>query len=177
MLDSNPVPLKGVVEVDETYIGGKRRGVGQGSKVGKTLVIAAVQRGGPVRFKVEKRADKKTLHTFLRAVVDDDCERIMTDEHPGYEGCGDHDTLHQTVNHSDEEWVRADVHTNTVEGVWSLMNRSIVGSYHQLSAKHLPAYLDEMAFRFNNRENPYLFRDTLLRLIAAPTLRYEKLTA
>jgi hypothetical protein len=73
--------------------------------------------------------------------------------------------------------VRADVHTNTVEGVWSLLKRSIVGSYHQLSVKHLPAYLDEMAFRFNNRENPYLFRDTILRLLQAESLPYSKLTA
>jgi len=69
----------------------------------------------------------------------------------------------------------ADVHTNTVEGVWSLLKRSVVGSYHQLSAKHLPAYLDEMAFRFNNRENPYLFRDTLIKLVESDNLAYKAL--
>ena len=81
------------------------------------------------------------------------------------------------MNHSAEEWVRGDVHTNGIEGVWSLFKRSIVGSYHQLSTKHLPAYLDEMAFRFNNRENPYLFRDTLLKLIKADSLPYSELIA
>jgi hypothetical protein len=64
-----------------------------------------------------------------------------------------------------------------VEGVWSLFKRSIVGSYHQFSEKHLDAYLDEFAFWFNNRENPFLFRDTLLRLIAAYGLPYSKLVA
>jgi len=73
--------------------------------------------------------------------------------------------------------VRGQVHTNTVEGVWSLFKRSIVGSYHQLSAKHLDSYLDEMAFRFNNRENPYLFRDTLLKLIHSENLPYQALIA
>jgi hypothetical protein len=68
-------------------------------------------------------------------------------------------------------------HTNTVEGVWSLFKRSIVGSYHQLSAKHLQAYLDEMAFRFNNRENPYLFHETLAKLVESENLPYRQLVA
>lgn len=66
-------------------------------------------------------------------------------------------------------------HTNTVEGVWSLLKRSIVGSYHHLSAKHLPAYLDEISFRYNNRHNEYLFRDTVLALVAADAVPYKSL--
>lgn len=76
-----------------------------------------------------------------------------------------------------EEWVRGDVHTNTVEGVFSLFKRSIIGAYHQVSQKHLGAYLDEFEFRFNNRENPYLFRDTLRKLLGAETLPYRKLVS
>ena len=94
-----------------------------------------------------------------------------------YEGIGDDDTRHETVNHSADEWVRGDVHTNTVERVWSLFKRSIVGTYHQHSVKHLPAYLDEIEFRFNNRENPYLFRDTLLVLLHGDPLPYKELVA
>ena len=94
-----------------------------------------------------------------------------------YKGIADHDTGYETVNHSAEEWVRGDVHTNSIEGVWSLLKRSIVGSYHKLSAKHLDAYLDELEWRFNNRDNPYLYRDTLLKLIQSENLLYEKLTA
>jgi hypothetical protein len=73
--------------------------------------------------------------------------------------------------------VRGDVHTNTIEGVCSLFKRSIIGSYHKLSVKHLPAYLDEMEFRYNNRSNPYLFRDTLLVLLSGDALPYKSLTA
>ncbi len=65
--------------------------------------------------------------------------------------------------------------TQSIESAWSLLKRSIVGSYHQLSEKHLQAYMDEFAFRFNNRENPYLFRDTLRRLIDADALTYRSL--
>ena len=94
-----------------------------------------------------------------------------------YQGLSDEDTRHETVNHSEREYVRGDVHTNSIENVWSLFKRSVVGSYHKLSAKHLPAYLDEMEWRFNNRENPYLFRDTLKALLSADVLTYESLTA
>ena len=71
--------------------------------------------------------------------------------------------------------MQANPHINTIEGVWSLFKRSIVGSYHHLSAKHLDAYLDEMAFRFNNRHNAYLFRDTLLQLLRSTNMPYQAL--
>jgi len=167
--------LSGTVEVDETWIGGKRRNVGRGYKRDKTMVLGAVARGGEVRFKVATRRDKNTLHTFIKSVVADDTDAIHTDEWNAYDGIADGNTRHETVNHSADEWVRADVHTNTVEGVWSLFKRSIVGSYHQLSAKHMDSYLDEMAFRFNNRANPYLFRDTLMKLIHSENLPYSQL--
>lgn len=177
MLDENPIPLSGIVEVDETFIGGKKHGVRGFSANYKAMALGAIQRGGKVRLKVEKRPNRKTLHGFIHGTVDDKAEAIMTDDWNPYDGIADHNTRHETVSHRQKEWVRADVHTNTVEGVWSLFKRSIVGSYHQLSTKHLPAYLDEMAFRFNNRNNPFLFRDTLLRLLASGTLPYERLTA
>ena len=71
--------------------------------------------------------------------------------------------------------MRGNVHTNNIESVWSLLKRSIIGSYHKVSTKHLDAYLDELEWRFNNRENPYLFRDTLLRLLGCPGLEYKAL--
>jgi transposase-like protein len=85
-------------------------------------------------------------------------------------------TLHVTVDHFRKEWVRGIVHKNTLENVWSLFKRSIVGSYHQVSVKHLNRYVDEFEFRFNNRNNPYLFRDTLLRLLQTSNLEYKELT-
>jgi hypothetical protein len=73
--------------------------------------------------------------------------------------------------------VRGIVHTNTLERVWGLFKRSIIGSYHQVSVKHLDRYLDELEFRFNNRDNPFLFRDTLLRLLVTSNLEYKNLNS
>lgn len=103
-------------------------------------------------------ADRKTLHKFINDHAAPD--NVYTDEWPAYQGIKNEVVNHETVNHSVSEWVRGDVHTNSVENVWSLLKRSIMGSYHQVSAKHLDTYLDELEWRFNNRENPYLFRDT-----------------
>lgn len=179
MEEDSPVPLSGIVEVDETYVGGKSRGVkgkgGPGRGTKKAMVIGAVQRGGEVRIRVGDRPNKATLHAFIRENVADDAEAIHTDAWQAYGGIGDADTAPEFVSHNQGEWIRGIVHTNTVEGVWSLLKRSIVGSYHQLSTKHLPAYLDEVAFKFNNRDNPYLFRDTLLRLIHGETLPLKEL--
>ena len=178
MKEANPAPLKGTVEVDETYIGGHRRHVGHKAyRANKTMVLGAIERGGNVRLRVERRNDRKTLHEFIKKNTLPETARIVTDEWPAYRGIADHDTKHETVNHHEEEWVRGDVHTNTVEGVWSLFKRSVVGSYHQVSAKHLDRYLDEFEWRFNGRKNPYLFRDTMMRLLGAHALTYEALTA
>jgi transposase-like protein len=177
MDEVNPKPLCGIVEVDETYVGGKKRHVGSGNMDNKAMVLGAIERGGPVRFRVEKRrrATRKVLHEFIASTTDPGTPRIMTDQNPGYLGIADEDTTHETVNHHMEEWVRGDVHTNSVENVWSLLKRSIVGSYHQVSKKHLGVYLDELEWRFNNRDNPYLFRDTLVRLLNSPNMEFKEL--
>jgi transposase-like protein len=177
MLEVNPKPLTGIVELDETYVGGKKRYVGRGSLEGKTMVLGAIERGGEVRLRVDRRkkASKKVLHAFVAETTDPKAERLMTDEAPGYLGIADSDTKHETVNHRAEEWVRGDVHTNGIEGVWSLFKRSIVGSYHQVSTKHMDAYLDEFEWRFNQRDNPYLFRDTVIRLLNSPKMEFKEL--
>ncbi len=105
----------------------------------------------------------------IRAAMKDDGGPLLPGAVEGDESHHDH------VVHTKDEWVRGQVNTNSVEGVWSLFKRSVVGPYHRLSAKHLPAYLDEFEFRFNNRHNPYLFRDTLKRLVEAETLEYKHL--
>lgn len=175
MDEAKPMPLSGVVEIDESYIGGKKRYVGRGNMDGKTMVLGAIQRGGEVRLKVEKRRTKKALHRFVMEHTSADTKRLMTDENPAYAGIADANTTHETVNHSAEEWVRGDVHTNSVEGVWSLFKRSIIGSYHQVSSKHLQSYLDEFEWRFNGRQNPFLFRDTMMKLVNAPKMEYKEL--
>jgi transposase-like protein len=167
--------LSGTVEVDETWIGGKKENVGHGFKGNKVLAVGAVERQGDIVLQAIKHADKDTLHKFIHSATTPDTKAIYTDDWPAYNGIEDADTKHETVNHSADEWVRGDVHTNSVENIWSLLKRSIVGSYHQVSKKHLDSYLDELEWRFNGRENPYLFRDTLLKLIKSENLPYEKL--
>ena len=169
--------LFGVVEVDETLVGGKRRGVGTGNRVGKTWVAGAVQRGGEVRIEAVPNTKRATLHAFIARNTRPDTEAIYTDELKSYLGIADHDTRHETVRHSEEEWVVGDVHTNSVEGVWSLLKRSIVGAWHQVSAKHLDAYLSEVEFRINHRNDPYIFEAVLIRLLDGQALRYRELTA
>ena len=177
MEEAYPVPLRGIIEIDETFIGGKVRGKGRGFKDNKTAVVGAVQRGGKIVLKVIQARDRATLHRFINEVTSEESVAYFTDEWAPYRGIEDMNTAHETVNHSVEEWVRGDVHTNTVENIWSLLKRSIIGAYHQVSVKHLDAYLDELEWRFNNRDNPWLFRDTLIRLLEAKHVEYKELVA
>jgi transposase-like protein len=180
MKDESGELLTGVIEADETYVGGvmrfpagtSRKEMAMRRRDNKTVVLGAVQRGGKVRLRMAPDAKSGTVKAFLGDVIADDAKAIYTDTHRSYRGIGDHNTRHEYVNHSQEEWVRGQIHTNTVESVWSLFDRSVIGAYHKLSVKHLPAYLDEAAFRWNNRENPFMFRDTILRLVEGDKLPY-----
>lgn len=184
MVDPDAEQLSGIVEADETYIGGKNRYRYANRKESakhrfdnKTTVLGAIERGGKLRVRVAPDSSRESIHAFLNEHVADDAEAIYTDSHRSYRGIQDANTRHEYVDHSRDEWVRGDVHTNTVENAWSLFDRAVIGSYHKVSKKHLPAYLQEFEFRFNNRDNPYLFRDTLLRLLESDTLTYKELTA
>ncbi len=169
--------LVGIVEVDETLIGGKTRGKGAAYKGNKTWVAGAIQRGGEVRLERIPDIKRATLHAFIARAVKDEAEAIYTDELKSYLGIGDDDTRHETVRHSAEEWVVGDAHTNSIENVWSLFKRSIMGAFHKISRKHLDRYLEELEWRFNNRDNPYIFRDTLERIMDTDPLQYRKLVA
>lgn len=139
------------------------------------MVVGAIQRGGKLRLRVVPDSTEESVKGFLGDVVSDDAEAIYTDSHRSYRGIADANTRHEWVNHAVDEWVRGDVHTNTVESAWSLLDRAIIGSYHKLSKKHLAAHLHEFTFRFNNRDNPHLFRDTILRLVEGEGLPYREL--
>jgi transposase-like protein len=180
MSDVHPTPLTGTVEVDETYLGSKRRthGIGRGNyRQFKQIVLGAVERNGRLRMSAGLDNKKASLHGFIHANVADEAANIYTDSLPAYKGIGDDNTKHESVDHSAHEYVRGDVHTNTIEGAFGLFKRGLVGSFHQISRKHLDSYLDEFEFRYNNRRNPYLFRDTLTRLVRAEAMPYEQLTA
>jgi hypothetical protein len=181
MQDDMAELLTGIIEADELFVGGQRNHPfgRKPSPARKAMVLGAVEREGRVRIRVSQRQDatKEEIHAFLGEVVADGAEAIYTDAHSAYDGIADEDTRHGVVKHGIGQWVQADVHTNTIEGVWSLFERSVVGAYHHMSVKHLPAYLDEMAFRYNNRENAYLFRDTLLALLGTEPMEYAELIA
>jgi transposase-like protein len=172
--------LEGTVEVDETYVGGKQRSTrkaGFGNS-NKQVVIGIRQRGGDLRFFHAEDAKSGTLAKYIQENISQDVDVIVTDEYRPYrKAVGG--LKHETVNHSAKEYVRfgTDIHTNTIESAFSLLKRGIIGTWHRISAKHLQAYLDEMCFRFDNRKNSYLFRDTLLKMLEAEHIEYKKLTA
>ncbi|MSO21261.1 MAG: IS1595 family transposase [Acidobacteria bacterium] len=175
MEETAQAQLEGTVEVDETYIGGaydKRR---KRAPWQKPAVMGMIQRDGKFEARTILTASKQILIGIIKQRVSEKAT-VYTDQYRAYSSLKK-THKHDTVNHSAEEWVRGKVHTNTIESAWSLFNRSIIGSYHKLSTKHLDAYLNEFEWRFNNRHNPYLFRDTLTKLVSATAMPYEKLTA
>ena len=150
--------IKGEVEVDETFIGGKAKNMhkdkrakliqGRGS-VGKIAVMGLLERKGNVRAKVIEKTDKKTLHGEVIANVETGAN-LFTDEWRGYSGL-DSDYVHEVINHS-VEYVRGNVHTNGIENFWSLLKRTIRGTYVSVEPYHLQKYLNEQIFRFDERK-------------------------
>lgn len=177
--------LFGTVEMDETYVAGKAKGVGSSwrrrQKELKQVVVGIKQRNGDLRFFHAQDAKLGTLAKYIRENVAGDVEVIMTDELPAYPGAielaGHSEWKHQTVNHSHQIYVDGDITTNGIESAFSLLKRGIIGSWHKVSAKHLPAYLEEMTFRFNRRGRADLFIDTLRHMVTADPLTFERLTA
>jgi transposase-like protein len=158
--------LMGIVEVDETYVGGKaknkhrdKRGpdgtAGPGTS-GKHAVVGAVSRKGNVVARVIANTDTSTLDGFVHEAVSNKVSLLATDEHSGYRFLR-RTFPHEIIRKSTGDYVVGAVHTNTIEGFWSLIKRGIVGSYHKVSKKYLPLYVAEFEFRYNNRENADIF--------------------
>lgn len=181
MAEANKPMLDGTVEMDETYIGGRARGVGQKQqKKLKQVVVGIRKRNGDLRFFHAEDAKTGTLAKYIQENISEDVDVIVTDELAAYpRALGKLRDRHETVNHWRKEYVRlgTDIHTNTIESAFSLLKRGIIGSWHRISAKHLQSYCNEMAFRFNRRKNSNLFLDTLRHMVTAPVLTFEKLTA
>jgi len=176
MLDTERQMLDGIVEIDETYIGGKPRPNRKRQK--KQVVIGIRKRGGDLRLIRASNATAKTVAEIVKDNVSQDVEVIITDESVIYPYAlgKTHKRRHKTIRHKDRIYVSGKVHTNTVENAFSLLKRGIVGTWHKVSVKHLPAYLEEMVFRFNRRKRSDLFLDTLRHMVTAPVLTFEKLT-
>jgi transposase-like protein len=137
---------------------------------GSLVVLTGASGGG-------KTAIALAVEALHPEATKPDTYRIYTDDKPGYIGIAKEDTTHEGANHSAEEWVRGDASTNGIEGAWSQFKRSLVGSYHQVSKKHIERYVEEFEFRFNNSDNPSLFRDTLTRLVMTEKMEYKELIA
>jgi transposase-like protein len=173
--------LDGTVEMDETYVGGKKIGYGVlAGKRAKEIVIGIRQRGGDLRFFHAQDVKAGTLAKYIQENISSDVDVIMTDEFGVYPWAMKKANVpadkHKTIEHQHRVYVKGDIYTNTVESAFSLLKRGIMGTWHRVSAKHLAAYLDEMTWRFNNRKNPFLFRDTMLKLINSGNLEYKNLT-
>ncbi|MGO9455001.1 MAG: IS1595 family transposase [Candidatus Binataceae bacterium] len=165
-MKSDVLPLDGEVEIDETFVGGKainmhaskRKALNLTGIKNKVAVIGAIARKGMVVAKVIENTDTETLDGFVRQTVSTQARLVATDEHSGYRLLGkDYD--HRVIRHGQGEYVVGTTHTNTIEGFWSLFKRGIIGSYHKVSKQYLPLYVNEFAWRFNNRKNPAMFAD------------------
>jgi transposase-like protein/transcription elongation factor Elf1 len=143
--------LSNIVEVDETYVGGKakgKRGRGAGKK---TKVYSLIQRDGEARsFKVDN-VKSKTLKKLIKENVVDTAH-VMTDEFKAYNGLEKQIAKHSTINHGKKEYVRGIVHTNFAESYFSLLKRGILGTFHHVSEEHMPRYLSEFDYRWNRRD-------------------------
>lgn len=177
-------PLTGIVEVDETFIGGKaksrhgRRSGARGTE-GKTPVLGAVQRDGAVIAMVNNRSGGLgwlEAQDFIEATVSPDAELLVTDAHQAFKGLQGY-PQHQIVNHYRGEHRKGIAHTNTIESVWALLKRQINGTHHWVSPKHLQQYVSEMAWRMSRRDMTAQERVNAICTAVEGRLTYKVLTA
>lgn len=158
------VPLKGTVEADETYVGGKRSGGKRGCGApNKTVVFGMLEREGDVMAHVVPDVKKKTLQPIMQANIQPGSD-VHTDELNSYYGLNRAGFSHKTVNHGAKEYVRGAIHVNGIEGFWARLKVSIRGTHVHVSGKHLQKYVKEFEYRWNRRKRP---RSIFSDLVAA----------
>jgi transposase-like protein len=161
--EHNPAPLGGegmTVEADETYVGGKEKNKHKAKRdaqhiggVGKEMVFSLVERGGRVRSQHMTDISATNLRPILKAqLVDADKTRLMTDGEGQYRLIAPMFKSHGVVNHGIGEYVRGDIHSNTVESYFAILKRGVVGTFHHVSAQHLKRYVGEFDYRYNTRK-------------------------
>lgn len=164
--ENNTTQLNGEVEIDETYIGGKKQGKrGRGAE-GKTVVLGMVERKGRIHAEIIPNVKAKTLIPTIEATISKDA-LVYTDDLPSYAGLSKLGYTHGVVAHSQKLYVTGKgIHTNRIEGFWSQLKRSIDGTYHHVTAEHLSEYIDEYSFRYNHRngETP-MFKVMLAQVV------------
>lgn len=163
-------PLDGIVEIDETFIGGKgknRKKVWiQGiEERQKQVVMGIVKRGGMAYLKHIPNTGKWTLLKQIKDNVSSQA-KVYTDEYAGYIQLKYHGYFHESVNHGNNEFVRGEVHTQNIENIWSNLKRGIIGVYRAVSAKYLQAYIDEYSFRYNHRFEQGQMFELILQQVA-----------
>jgi hypothetical protein len=172
--------LGGIVEIDETYIGGKMRSRIDRLK-NKDAVMGIRERGGDLRLFKIAGPTSEALAERIKENVSPDVKRVITDEWIGYPAafiaCGIKGDKHETIKHKDKIYVRGDVHTNTIESAFSLFKRGITGNFHKVSIKHLQRYLNEFTYRFNRRADDGAFMETVRRLAGFAPLPFSALTS
>ena len=188
MVDSDPMPMSGVVEIDETYIGGTAKRCfkrAKEPKAPKEIVMAMRERSTPekpgrVRYFHLPNAKQATIQPLIDKHVSQDVEAIYTDAATVYDFTinEDHRDKHAAVNHS-IQWIvpGTRVHTNTVENSFTLLKRGLIGSFHRVSIKHLHRYLTEFEYRFNARKAADRFTMTLANMLGTDAMPYAALTA
>ena len=144
--------LTGEVEVDETYVGGAEHGKRGRGAGGKAKVIGAVQRQGKVVAEVVDDLKRHTIIPFTVQKVDRDAT-LFTDEFPSYDHLARYGFNHLRISHHAKEYARGNIHTNSIEGFWSLVKRGISGVYHSVSPQYLQSYINEYSFRYNHRKD------------------------
>jgi transposase-like protein len=165
----------GTVEADETYVGGKYDRRRKRGPWEKTPVMGIVERGGRVEACPIPTPSKTVLVGKIKDRVSTEAELVITDEYKAYQSVAK-DYRHAVINHI-REWVRGNIHTNTIENFWSLPKRGLVGSFRKVSAKHLARYLAEFTYRFSRRGQEGIFMMTLARLLGAIALPYRQVVA
>lgn len=170
--------LGGIVEIDETYVGGKQKGKGvYYGKKQKQVVVGVRQRKGPLRFIHTKDAKANTLKQIIEQHVSKDVKYIMTDDSSAANAALKETGKHFVIRHSIGKYVDGMIHTNTVESAFSLLKRGIVGNFHKVSIKHLQRYLNEFSYRFNRRKDDTAFVETVRRLCGFEPLPFAMLTS